>query len=327
MLPGLDERTITIYAPIQSRLQTVETRLRSLDEATVPNLKMLLDYVLSTGGKRIRPAMTLLASDFYGPLDESPITMAVGIELLHLATLIHDDTVDDSVMRRGKPTVSHQWGNHVAILLGDYVFSASATWVCDTGNLRVVCRFAETLRQLSTGQISEYFNNYNPEQTRQGYQDRISRKTASLFRTAAECGAILGGAPEPQITALSNYGFSMGIAFQVVDDLLDFQGDPVEMGKPVGNDLMNGILTLPSIMLLERYPTDNPVAAYLKDRTNDRHLDQAIEMVHNSGVVADCYGEVRDYCARGLRELESLPRCEARDSLQALAEYVRERYR
>ena len=327
MLPGLDERTITIYAPIQSRLQTVETRLRSLDEETVPNLKMLLDYVLSTGGKRIRPAMTLLASDFYGPQDESPITMAVGIELLHLATLIHDDTVDDSVMRRGKPTVSHQWGNHVAILLGDYVFSASATWVCDTGNLRVVCRFAETLRELSTGQISEYFNNYNPEQTRQGYQDRISRKTASLFRTAAECGAVLGGAPEPQITALSNYGFSMGIAFQIVDDLLDFQGDPVEMGKPVGSDLMNGILTLPTIMLLERYPTDNPVAAYLKDRTNARHLEQALEMVHNSGVVADCYAEVREYCARGLRELESLPRCEARDSLQALAEYVRERYR
>ena len=327
MLPGLDERTITIYAPIQSRLQTVETRLRSLDEETVPNLKMLLDYVLSTGGKRIRPAMTLLASDFYGPQDESPITMAVGIELLHLATLIHDDTVDDSVMRRGKPTVSHQWGNHVAILLGDYVFSASATWVCDTGNLRVVCRFAETLRELSTGQISEYFNNYNPEQTRQGYQDRISRKTASLFRTAAECGAVLGGAPEPQITALSNYGFSMGIAFQIVDDLLDFQGDPVEMGKPVGSDLMNGILTLPSIMLLERYPTDNPVAASLKDRTNARHLEQALEMVHNSGVVADCYAEVREYCARGLRELESLPRCEARDSLQALAEYVRERYR
>ena len=327
MLPGLDERTITIYAPIQSRLQTVETRLRSLDEETVPNLKMLLDYVLSTGGKRIRPAMTLLASDFYGPQDESPITMAVGIELLHLATLIHDDTVDDSVMRRGKPTVSHQWGNHVAILLGDYVFSASATWVCDTGNLRVVCRFAETLRELSTGQISEYFNNYNPEQTRQGYQDRISRKTASLFRTAAECGAVLGGAPEPQITALSNYGFSMGIAFQIVDDLLDFQGDPVEMGKPVGSDLMNGILTLPTIMLLERYPTDNPVAAYLKDRTNARHLEQALEMVHNSGVVADCYAEVREYCARGLGELESLPPCEARDSLQALAEYVRERYR
>ncbi len=327
MLPGLDERTLSIYAPIQSRLQIVETRLRSLDEATVPGLRGLLDYVLSTGGKRIRPAMTLLAADIFGPETETPITMSVGIELLHLATLIHDDTVDDSAMRRGKPTVSNRWGGHVAVLLGDYVFSASATTVCDTGNLRVVCRFAETLRELSTGQIGEYFNCYNPEQTRQIYHDRISRKTASLFKTAAECGAILGGGGEAGIAALSSYGYNMGIAFQIVDDLLDFQGDPAEMGKPVGSDLMHGILTLPSIMLLERCPSDNPVAAFLRDRENTGNLDRALEMINNSGIVTDCYAEVRDYCARGLRELESLPSCPATRSLQALAEYVRERYR
>ena len=327
MLPGLDERTVAIYAPIQSRLQMVENRLRSLDEESVPDLRGLLDYVLSTGGKRVRPAMTLLAADIFNPESDTPITMSVGIELLHLATLIHDDTVDDSAMRRGKPTVSNRWGGHVAVLLGDYVFAASATIVCATGNLRVVCCFAETLRDLSTGQIAEYFNCYNPAQTRQLYQDRISRKTASLFKTAAECGAILGGASEPQVNALSSYGYNMGIAFQIVDDLLDFQGDPAEMGKPVGSDLMNGILTLPSIMLLERYPSDNPVAAFLNDRENSGHLDRALEMINNSGIVSDCYAEVRQYCARGIQELESLPQCPARGSLQVLAEYVRERYR
>ncbi len=327
MSTGLDQQTAAIYAPVRSRLDLVEERLRALTGETHAELKSLLDYVLSSGGKRVRPAITLLASDFY-PHDESKsIVMAAATELLHLATLIHDDTVDNAEVRRGRATVSSVWGKHLAVLLGDYVFAASATFVCDTDNIRVIHRFSRTIMELASGEISELFNCYNVQQAREQYYDRIYRKTASLFRTAAETGAILGNAPEPQVQALSAYGCNMGMAFQIVDDLLDVQGDPGELGKPVGSDLRQGILTLPAIMLLERYPDDNPIRALFEDRSADGPLERALEMINGSTILADCNAEVQKYCAAAASELESLPDCAARRSLQSLTNYAQQRRR
>jgi octaprenyl-diphosphate synthase len=325
LLKGLDDQTAAIYTPVQPQLDQVEKKLHGLRGDGIPELQPLLDYVLSNGGKRVRPAITLLASDFYPHDPQNPIIMAVAVELLHLATLIHDDTVDDSDLRRGKATVSNRWGKHVAVLFGDYVFAASATFVCDTGNLRVVRRFSETIMELASGEIIEYFNCYNPKHARELYHDRIYRKTASLFCTAAETGAVLGGAPEPQIRALREYGYNIGMAFQMVDDLLDVQGDASELGKPVGNDLLQGVLTLPSIMLLERYPENNPIEALFRERTHDSHLQQALEMINNSGIVSDCYAEIRQYCAEAAKVLHILPTCESRQSLLTLTDYIWER--
>jgi geranylgeranyl pyrophosphate synthase len=327
LLTGIDQRAVAIYAPIQARLNQVEQRLRSLDDEAIPELHALLDHVLSSGGKRVRPAITLLASDFYPHDGEKPIIMSVGIELLHLATLIHDDTVDDSDLRRGKATVSNRWGKHIAVLFGDYVFAASAAFVCDTENVRVIRRFSETIMELASGEIIEYFNCYDPRQARELYHDRIYRKTASLFRTAAETGAILGNAPEPQVQALSDYGYNMGMAFQIVDDLLDVRGDADELGKPVGNDLLQGVLTLPSIMLLERYPKDNPIEALFRERNQDEHLQRALDMINNSTIVRDCYTEIHGYCAKAAQALECLPQCEARHSLRNMTDYIWERTR
>ena len=327
MLKGIDQRAASIYAPIQSRLHQVEGRLVSLTDDNIPELQALLDHVLTGGGKRVRPALTLLASEFYPHDNDKPVTMALAIELLHLATLIHDDTVDNADLRRGKATVSSQWGKHVAVLFGDYVFAASATFVCDTGSIRVIRRFSETIMELASGEIIEYFNCFNLQQARELYQERIYRKTASLFRTAAETGAILGNAPEAQVQALSGYGYNMGMAFQMVDDLLDVQGDAAELGKPVGNDLLQGVLTLPSIMLLERYPNDNPIKALFQDRGQNGHLQQALDMINNSTIVADCYAVIHDYCAKAADLLLQLPEGDARQSLNNLTEYIWERTR
>jgi geranylgeranyl pyrophosphate synthase len=327
LLAGIDQRAVAIYAPIRARLNQVEERLHGLDDEAIPEMHTLLDHVLSSGGKRVRPAITLLASDFYPHDGEKPIIMSVAIELLHLATLIHDDTVDDSDLRRGKATVSSRWGKHIAVLFGDYVFAASATFVCDTENVRVIRRFSETIMELASGEIIEYFNCYDPRQARELYQDRIYRKTASLFRTAAETGAILGNAPEPQVQALSDYGYNMGMAFQIVDDLLDVQGDADEVGKPVGNDLLQGVLTLPSIMLLERFPKDNPIEALFRERDQNGHLQRALEMINNSTIVRDCYAEIHGYCHRAAQALECLPDCDARDSLKNMTDYIWERTR
>ena len=327
MLTGLDQQTAAIYAPIQSDLDQVEGTLSDLCRSGSPELKPLLDHVLKSGGKRIRPAITLLASAFYPHDPKNPIIMAGAVELLHLAALIHDDTVDDSDVRRGKATVSNQWGKHVAVLFGDYVFATSATFVCDTNNIRVVRRFSETIMELASGELGEVFNAFDPTQARETYLERIYRKTASLFCTAAETGSILGGAPEPQIQALRDYGYNIGMAFQIVDDLLDVHGDAAKLGKPVGNDLLQGVLTLPTIMLMERYPENNPIESLFKDHTQEGKVRQALDMINNSDIIEDCYAIIREYSQKASSCLDILPECEARRSLLNLCDYIWERSR
>ena len=327
MLTGLDQQTASIYAPIQTHLDQVDATLAGLCRNDRPELLPLLDHVLNSGGKRIRPAITLLAAAFYPHDPKNPIIMAAAVELLHLAALIHDDTVDDSDLRRGKATVSNQWGKHVAVLFGDYVFATSATFVCDTDNIRVVRRFSETIMELASGELVEVFNAFDPAQARDMYLDRIYRKTASLFCTSAETGSILGGAPEPQIQALKDYGYNIGMAFQIVDDLLDVHGDAAKLGKPVGADLLQGVLTLPTIMLMERYPDDNPIASLFKDPTQDGKVQEILDMIKNAGIIEDCYAIIREYSEKASRCLDILPECDARVSLLKLCDYIWERSR
>ena len=325
MAQGLDQRAITIYNPILQELSLVEDRLQDLASTSIPELEPLLDHALSHGGKRVRPALTLLAANIFPLEPENPVKMATGVELLHLATLIHDDTVDDADTRRGKASVSGRWGKEVAVLLGDYLFATSATLVCDTGNLRVVRRFAETIMELASGELIEYFNTFKPEQELERYYDRIYRKTASLFRTASETGAVLSAAGEEHIRALSAYGYNIGMAFQVVDDLLDILGDEAELGKPVGNDLKQGVLTLPSILLVQRYPNDNPISELFKDPQLDGHLSRTLDMIRNSTIIEDCFATIRGYCEEANLALKDLPAGDCRRSLEYMADYVRER--
>ena len=327
MLYGLDESTAAIYAPIRVELSMVEDKLRSLAPAEIGHLRPLLDYVAETGGKRVRPAITLLASHPYPHDVGKLVLMASAVELLHLATLIHDDTVDDSPTRRGQATVGSMWGHHVAVLFGDYVFATSATFVCDTDNIRIMRRFSETIMDLASGELIEFFGAFDPEQARELYNDRIYRKTASLFCTAGESGALLGGAPEDEVQAMRRYGYNIGMAYQVGDDLLDFEGDETDLGKPVGSDLLHGVLTLPTIMLQERYPGENPVTVLFEDRENPEKLQRVVDTIRNAGIIRDCEDVVRDYCDRACAELKAIPNGQARRSLQDLAEYVRNRRR
>ena len=327
MLHGLDQRTASIYAPVQEGLARVEDKLRSLADTETAPVQPLLQYVTDAGGKRVRPAVTLLAAQFHPHDPARPILMASAVELLHLATLIHDDTVDNSPVRRGRATVSSTWSPHVAVLFGDYVFATSATFVCDTQNIRVIRRFSETIMELASGQLMEYFTAFDAAQARDLYNDRIYRKTASLFCTASESGAVLGEAPELEVQALRDYGYNIGMAFQVGDDLLDFQGDASNLGKPVGSDLLNGVLTLPTIMLMERYPEDNLVPSLFQDPSNDSKLQMVVEVINNSTILQDCEQVVQDYCDKACQTLQLLPDCDPKRSLLELADYVIDRRR
>jgi len=317
----------TIYAPIQEDLVKVENELESVSKVGFSWLAELLNYSLSNSGKGIRPALTLLSGKFYHYNLDTILPMATAVEVLHIATLVHDDAIDKSSVRRGKPTLYKLWGEDKAVLLGDYLFAKAGELTATTQNLRAIKLFAQTLRTISTGELAQTFTAFNLEQTYEQYIQRISHKTAALFVLATESGGALSEAPEQSIKILNEYGYNLGIAFQIVDDILDFVGTEKELGKPVGSDLIQGTLTLPAMLLLERFPKDNPVREIFQNGDKDKNIKLAIELVRNSSIVEDCYRIASDYCAKACRNLNLLPDNASRQALKDLADYVVSRKR
>ncbi|MFQ5997160.1 MAG: polyprenyl synthetase family protein, partial [Dehalococcoidales bacterium] len=279
------------------------------------------------GGKGIRPALTLLAGKFYHYNLEYLLPMAVSVELMHTATLVHDDAIDKSVVRRGRPTIYQVWGEEPAVLLGDYLFAKAGEFVSDTQSPRAIKLFSQTLATISSGELSQFLSAFKLEQTRQHYFQRIAHKTASLFSLSTESGAILSEAPEKSVKALKEYGYNLGIAFQIVDDILDFIGTEDELGKPVGSDLAQGTLTLPTMLLLERYPENNPVKSLFANRDKQQNIEQAIALIRNSSIVEECYAVASQYCAKAYQNLRLLPKNSSRQALTDLTDYVVERKR
>lgn len=316
-----------IYKLVETDLAEVNRQIVSVaDEVDSPHLAEMLKYILG-GGKAIRPALTLLAGKFYDYDLAKIMPMAVAVELLHTATLVHDDAIDRSPVRRGRPTVNEVWGEERAVLLGDYVFARAGEFAADTGNLRVVKLFSHTLRIISGGEIVQINDAFKLEQSREHYLERIANKTASLFVLSTVSGAVLSKAPEESIGVLRDYGFNLGIAFQIVDDMLDFVGTEAEMGKPIGSDLAQGTLTLPAMLLLEQYPDDNPVKELFRHpdmsgREKRAKIRRAIEMVESSPIVKKCYQLASGYCDKACRDLNELPANPSRQALKELADLV-----
>ncbi len=311
----------TIYEPIQEDLNKVEDWLRSVSRVDFFRLSELLGYSLS-GGKGIRPALVLLSGKFYDYNLDYLLPMATAVELLHTATLVHDDAIDKSPVRRGRATINTVWGEDKAVLLGDYLFAKAGEFAATTGNLQVIKFSAQTIMTISSGELEQAFNAFNLEQTREDYFQRVSRKTASLFSIATESGAILSQAPQRSIEVLKGYGYNLGVAFQIVDDILDFIGTEEELGKPVGSDLAQGTLTLPAMLVLERYPEDNPVKKLFQNRDKQENIELAIELIRNSSIVQECYGIASDYCSKACHNLSLLPDKPSRQALIQLADYV-----
>jgi octaprenyl-diphosphate synthase len=315
-----------IYKLVEDDLAKVRRQLESVTEVDYPPLAEMLRHVLA-GGKGIRPALNLLSGKLYKYDIKLLLPMATGIELMHNATLVHDDAIDKSAVRRGKPTVNALWGEDRAVLLGDYVFARAGEFAADTGNLRVIKLFSQTLQTISAGEIVQSDDAFKLEQSRQHYLERIASKTASLFSLSTTSGAILSRAPESSVKILQDYGFNLGIAFQIVDDILDFVGTEVEMGKPIGSDLSQGTLTLPAMLLLEQYPEDNPVKELFRHpnmpaRAKRTKIKRAIEMVQRSSIVQQCYDVASDYCDKACRDLGKLPAKPSRQALTDLSDLV-----
>jgi len=317
----------TIYEPIQKELDKVEDMLRLVNKVDSPYLSTLLDHSLQSNGKRIRPALTLLSGKFYDYNLDYLLPMAAAVELMHTATLVHDDAIDNSLVRRSRPTINKLWGEEKAVLLGDYLFAEAGVFTASTKNLRAIKHFSDTLKTISSGELNQAFNAFNLEQSRLQYLQRVAKKTAALFSLATESGAVLSQAPEESIQILIEYGHNLGIAFQIVDDILDFIGSEEELGKPIGSDLAQGTLTLPAILILEYYPEENPVKRLFSSRDEQDNIKLAIELVRNSPITQECYQVASDYCAKACHNLKLLPDNVSRQSLIELADYIINRKR
>lgn len=311
-----------ILTSIQDDLGKVKDNLTSLTRVDFDWLSEQLGYVVKSDGKGIRPALTLLAGKFYHYNLGYMLAMATAVELMHTATLVHDDAIDKSDVRRGKATIYKVWGEETAILLGDYLFAKAGEAVSDTQSPRVIKLFSQTLATISSGEINQLLGAFKTDQTREDYFQRISGKTASLFSLSTESGAILSEAPETSVNLLKEYGFNLGIAFQVVDDILDFVSTEQALGKPVGSDLAQGTLTLPAMLLVEHYPQDNPIKKVFQNIDREKNIARAIDMVRNSSITDECYKIASGYCHKARQTLSQLPENSSRPVMEALADYI-----
>ena len=313
----------SIFEPVEHDMIKVEEQLDFFTKSSeAEHLSNLLKHVFDSKGKRARPVLTLLSGGFSESNKENVVRMAAAVEMLHIATLVHDDTVDEAKTRRGRVTVSSNWGQHTAVLLGDYIFAASATYVCDTKNVRVIRRFSETIMELSRGELLEMSAAFQPNFDLDGYLGRIYLKTGSLFSTAGESGAVLSGISEEYVAALKTFSYKIGMAFQVMDDILDFEGNEETLGKPVGSDLLNGIVTLPVIYAAENTKLRDLLNSFFLDNSKIEIHSEITELIKRSYSIERCYDYARSLVNEAKEQLQLLPKTKSRDALEALSEFI-----
>jgi octaprenyl-diphosphate synthase len=310
-----------IYGPIQEDLSKVKDVMKSISRIDYKWLSEQLGYIVGETGKGMRPALTLLSGKLYRYNLAYLLPMAASVETMHTATLVHDDAIDKAATRRGRTTINSLWGDEIAILVGDFLFAKAGEFVSDTQNPRVIKLFSQTLGIISSGEIGQFRGSYNFNQKRENYFQRIYRKTGSLFSLSTQSGAILGEAPEESVAIMKEYGDNLGIAFQIVDDILDFTSTEEKMGKPVGSDLIQGTLTLPAMMVIERNPGDNPVKD-LFEKKDFSNVTKVIDIVRNTNIIGECYKIATEYKENACRNLKSLPDSPSRRSLFDLADFV-----
>ncbi len=312
-------------APIEDRIGLVEERIRAQADGHHTAVGAALHHLLSSGGKRIRVVITLLTGKMLGADADKLVTLAAAIESLHTATLVHDDLIDGALIRRGIPTLNAQWSPAATVLTGDFIFAKSAKLAAETGSVEVMRVFAETLATIVNGEITQLFSS-KWIANRENYYHRIYAKTASLFEAAATTAAILSEAEPQVLSTMKQFGYDIGMAFQIIDDILDFTSEQATMGKPVASDLRQGLITLPVLYHLENNPSDMDMRNILESSFCDEGcLSRLLSSIREGGAIQQSHDEARQYVQKGLDGLAKLPENRERKALEDLAMYIVDR--
>jgi geranylgeranyl pyrophosphate synthase len=317
-----------IYAPVADSISGIDDTLRSIATLDFPLVKQGVEAIIAAGGKRLRPAVLFLCATFHKYDPERLIPMAAAIELLHTASLVHDDTIDNALMRRGLPTLNSLLDEGTTVLVGDYLFAKSAVLSTMGGVLRATRIFAESLVTISEGEIEQKFSSHHMTATVDQYINRIYSKTAVLFAAAGEIGAVLSEAPEEDVQRLRNYARQVGMAFQIIDDILDVHATTEQLGKPAGGDLKQGTVTLPTMYYLET--ADEAAFEEVRHIIEDKDVDSGqiqatLAKINASGAVERANRLAIQYIEEAKLSLSTFPDTPARQALLDLADFAIQR--
>ena len=316
---------VTFNSSVQEEIKLVEERMRKQADETHADLRAALDHLLAAGGKRVRPTVSLLVGNMLGAPLERLVTFGAAVELLHTATLVHDDLIDGALLRRGMATLNARWSPPATVLTGDFLFARAAILAAEVDHLPLMKLFSETLATIVNGELSQMFTSRGLI-SRDNYYKRIYAKTASLFELTSRGGAMVSPANEDVIEAMRDFGYQIGMAFQIVDDILDFNGDQSTVGKPLGSDLLNGLVTLPAIYYAESHPDDPDVMSLPNGGwTNNENMTRLVDHIRASSATKQAMLEAEQHVDHALAKLASMESCAERYALENLAKYIVDR--
>jgi len=319
-----------IFEPIREDLERVEQEFVRHIQSRVALIPEMGKYIQKSGGKRVRPAVLLMAARLGGYTGDRAVLNASVVEFIHTATLVHDDIIDGADTRRGRLAVHSRWGNDITVLLGDYLYIKSMAMALTQDSLEIVRLLCDVTLRMIEGELYQLTKTGDVDINEEEHFEIIRRKTAYLFGGCAQIGGVLGGMSTEQEVALREFGFNLGVAFQVVDDLLDYTADESALGKPVGGDLREGKVTLPIIYLLQRGgdEADGLIRAVVRDRAVSKEQWRDIKrLLHEHRAPELAYAKATEYATLAKSALDVFPPSRERDALKALADYVLSRDR
>lgn len=316
------------YNYLKKELEIIESSLMDAIHAKHPVLREASTQLLKAGGKRIRPVFVLLSSQF-GNVDlEQVKNVAVSLELIHMATLVHDDVIDDAELRRGKPTIKKQYGNRVAMYTGDYILARALETITRLENPNIHKVLSETLVEVSLGEIEQIKEKYKWDQNIRTYLRRIKRKTALLIATSCQLGAMTSDLSDKEINKLYQYGYYIGMSYQIIDDILDFTSSAEELGKPAGNDLYQGNITLPVLFATQE---DNNFKELLittfeqPNKVSKDQMEMIIRTLKETNAIEQAYELSERYLAKAFQALKDFPQSKAKITLEQIAKFIGKR--
>ena len=311
-------------APIRTELEDFESRLHATVRADLGPVAEAMEQILDAGGKRLRPALVFLAAGLGRPSRIDDVhRAAMAIEFIHNATLIHDDLIDGAPTRRGLRTIHESLGANPAIIIGDYYFAKGANLMSQIGNTSIDALLSQTVMTICFGEMLQLTSQRRYDQSLEEYYAKIERKTAVLLAASTYCGAILGDLPDGQVEGMRRFGRLLGMSFQIADDVLDYLATEEEVGKPVGNDLKQGTVTLPLMLARQDQAVDGRLDAVLaKPGLNDDDYAEVVRLVRGSRGIDESYTQAKLFGDKARAELEAFPPSAYRDALESLTYYV-----
>jgi octaprenyl-diphosphate synthase len=316
----------SIRSLVRSDLEATDKFIFTELKSHIPLINNMVEYILNCGGKRIRPLLVLLSARACGHNDNKHIDLAAAIELIHTATLLHDDVVDNSTLRRGQDTAHTIWGNEASVLVGDFLYSRAFQLIVKLQNLLVMNIFADATNLIAEGEILQLINCRDPHTSEAAYYDVIQRKTGKLFEVGSQMGPAISGSPQHELLAMRDYGMNLGIAYQLIDDALDYNASVEQTGKNIGNDLAEGKPTLPLIHALRKgTPSETAVIRNAIENGSVDQLDAILEIIESTKAIEYTANAAKDHARKANTALIEVPESPYRKAMLDLAEFVVER--